>query len=372
MNAFSHLISVRETNLIYINDCGPRSFFVFSPCSLANYASLHNNVYCKPHFSQLFKAKGNYDEGFGHRPHRELWEVRADQEEPEEPAASPSFPDPEAESPKLKVTVLTATMEALGQDPPDRSDRPSESRRLKISWPPPGGTEATPTRDVVLASKPIRAKWPPANQDRSPVHVHGSSSLKELCLLFTTAQQQSAQQTPPPTASSLHDTPTEDLNSSFVEDEEQGGAGAQNNCLTKDEENTDEEMKNYKKMDEEEEDKVKTIEEEKWMDEEEVVEEDKGEEEMDKIKVQEEEEMEEDGGVLEEVMVPVKDLETLTETMSPEDLDTSRSSQDVGFWDSEEEDDQKRALSVEEMIKRNRCYEDEEDEAANLESHLMT
>uniref|UniRef100_A0A3B4XG09 LIM domain-containing protein 2-like n=1 Tax=Seriola lalandi dorsalis TaxID=1841481 RepID=A0A3B4XG09_SERLL len=42
--------------------------------SLANYASLHNNVYCKPHFCQLFKAKGNYDEGFGHRPHKELWE----------------------------------------------------------------------------------------------------------------------------------------------------------------------------------------------------------------------------------------------------------------------------------------------------------
>uniref|UniRef100_A0A668AD96 LIM domain and actin binding 1 n=1 Tax=Myripristis murdjan TaxID=586833 RepID=A0A668AD96_9TELE len=41
--------------------------------SLGNYASLHNNVYCKPHFSQLFKAKGNYDEGFGHRPHKELW-----------------------------------------------------------------------------------------------------------------------------------------------------------------------------------------------------------------------------------------------------------------------------------------------------------
>uniref|UniRef100_A0A8C6SCG6 LIM zinc-binding domain-containing protein n=1 Tax=Neogobius melanostomus TaxID=47308 RepID=A0A8C6SCG6_9GOBI len=42
--------------------------------SLGNYASLHGNVYCKPHFNQLFKAKGNYDEGFGLRPHKELWE----------------------------------------------------------------------------------------------------------------------------------------------------------------------------------------------------------------------------------------------------------------------------------------------------------
>lgn len=349
-------------------------FFVFSHCSLANYASLHNNVYCKPHFCQLFKAKGNYDEGFGHRPHRELWEVRADQEEPEEPAASPRVQVPEAESPKLKVTVLTATMEALGQDPPDRSNKPSESRRLKFSWPPPGGCEVTPTRDVVLTSKPIRAKWPPANQDRSPAHMHGSSSLKELCLLFTTAHQQTAQQTPLPTASSLQDTPTEWLHSSSAEDEQQGVPEAENNRLTKDEENT-EEMKNFKKMDEEDKKMVTTIEEEKRIVEE-VVEEDKEEnkeeDEEEEEDEQEEEEMEEDGDVLEELMVPVKDRETLTETMSPEDLDTSRSSQDVGFWDSEEEDDQKRVLSVEEMIKLNRCYEDEEDEAANLESHVMT
>lgn len=367
------------------------NFSFFSPCSLANYASLHNNVYCKPHFCQLFKAKGNYDEGFGHRPHRELWEARADQEEPEEPeepAASPGVPGPEAESPKLKVTVLTATMEALGQDPPDRIDRPSESRRLKISWPPPGGTEVTPTRDEVPTSKPIRAKWPPANQDGSLAHVHGSSSLKELCLLFTTAQQETSQQTPPLTASSLEDMPPEGLHSSSSEDAEQGEPEAQNNSLTKDVENTEEEVKNFKNTGKEEIEKLKKMEveeekrsveeeEEKAIEVERKIEENK-EEEMDKMKMMEdkeedeEQEMEEDGGVLEEAMVPVKDLEALTETMSPEDLDTSRSSQDVGFWDSEEDDDQKRVLSVEEMIKQNRCYEDEEDEAANLESHVMT
>lgn len=355
-------------------------FFNVSPCSLANYASLHNNVYCKPHFCQLFKAKGNYDEGFGHRPHRELWEVRADQEEPENPAATPGVPSPEAESPKLKVTVLTATMEALGQDNPDRTDKPTESRRLKISWPPPGGAEVTPTRDVVPSSKPMRAKWPPANQDRSPALVHGSSSLKELSLLFTTAQQQ----TPPPTAFSLQDTPTTGIYSSSAENEQEEEPEAQNDHLTKDENNTMEEMKNLKMMDPEVDKDLKTMEKEKRMDDEEDVVEDKGEEEgeIDKMKEmeekerkeeeQEEEEMEQDAGVLEEVMVPVNDLETPTETMSPEDLDASRSSQDVGFWDSDgEEDYQRKALSVEEMIKRNRCYEDE-DQAANLESNVMT
>uniref|UniRef100_A0A8C3IPN0 LIM zinc-binding domain-containing protein n=1 Tax=Chrysemys picta bellii TaxID=8478 RepID=A0A8C3IPN0_CHRPI len=44
-----------------------------SKLSLGTYATLRGNIYCKPHFNQLFKAKGNYDEGFGHKPHKELW-----------------------------------------------------------------------------------------------------------------------------------------------------------------------------------------------------------------------------------------------------------------------------------------------------------
>uniref|UniRef100_A0A3Q2P5E6 LIM zinc-binding domain-containing protein n=1 Tax=Fundulus heteroclitus TaxID=8078 RepID=A0A3Q2P5E6_FUNHE len=47
-------------------------FHCSTKLSLSNYASLHGHFYCKPHFNQLFKAKGNYDEGFGHRPHKEL------------------------------------------------------------------------------------------------------------------------------------------------------------------------------------------------------------------------------------------------------------------------------------------------------------
>uniref|UniRef100_A0A3Q2P5F6 LIM zinc-binding domain-containing protein n=1 Tax=Fundulus heteroclitus TaxID=8078 RepID=A0A3Q2P5F6_FUNHE len=56
-------------------------FHCSTKLSLSNYASLHGHFYCKPHFNQLFKAKGNYDEGFGHRPHKELWEPRDDGDE---------------------------------------------------------------------------------------------------------------------------------------------------------------------------------------------------------------------------------------------------------------------------------------------------
>ncbi|KAL4659239.1 LIM domain-containing protein 2-like [Arapaima gigas] len=44
--------------------------------SLGSYAALQGEFYCKPHFQQLFKSKGNYDEGFGRRQHKELWATK--------------------------------------------------------------------------------------------------------------------------------------------------------------------------------------------------------------------------------------------------------------------------------------------------------
>lgn len=317
-------------------------YWVCSPGSLANYASLHNNVYCKPHFCQLFKAKGNYDEGFGHRPHKELWEGRGDEEETA-PGSGPKTPSPGSaadlasptveESPLAKVTMLTATMEALGQGSPEKPDRLSETRRLKISWPPPSQTqdtgsctEATPAHDGSPASKIVRPKWPPEvdspsstpQQARETTHLCGSSSLKERSLPFTLAQH--SDDTPPAVEGpdGPKRTPTDAVGSSSVETK------GQNHHLAKDEDNTEEKQPRQA-------------------------------EEMEET----EEKMEEEGGVLEEEMLPVKELEMPTATLSPEEPEASRSSQDVGFWDSEVEEGEEEALSVEEMIKRNRCYEDD-------------
>eukprot|EP01088_Endostelium_zonatum_P001403 TRINITY_DN1170_c0_g3_i1.p1 TRINITY_DN1170_c0_g3~~TRINITY_DN1170_c0_g3_i1.p1 ORF type:complete len:789 (-),score=393.94 TRINITY_DN1170_c0_g3_i1:47-2227(-) len=41
--------------------------------SLGNYASLNGKYYCKPHFKQLFKEKGNYNEGFGQKKLTHQW-----------------------------------------------------------------------------------------------------------------------------------------------------------------------------------------------------------------------------------------------------------------------------------------------------------
>jgi len=40
---------------------------------LGNYASLKGKYYCKPHFKQLFRLRGNYDEGFGGEQHKTKW-----------------------------------------------------------------------------------------------------------------------------------------------------------------------------------------------------------------------------------------------------------------------------------------------------------
>ncbi|XP_070696298.1 LIM domain and actin-binding protein 1a [Pempheris klunzingeri] len=356
--------------------------------SLANYASLHNNVYCKPHFCQLFKAKGNYDEGFGHRPHKELWESKdggdaspqsSTQTKPkvQSPGPASDLDSPSVEdSPLAKVNVLMATMEALGQGSSDKTDRPSETRRLKISWPPRSELEDSTSHGEAAeggsASKPIRAKWPPeedspsspSEEARGTPCLRRSSSLKERSMPFTLAGQagstpapEARKQSPPPPPeddgqlspepssmelqhggqSSDSQTPTEDscvdVHTSSGEEEQDGDMKSENmpdHHLTKEEEDTQDEQPGH----EEEEEKM---------------------------------EEEEDGGVLEEEMLPLKQ-ETPTDISSPEgEVEASRSSQDVGFWDSEEVDDkeeveQQEALTVEEMIKRNRYYEEEEEE----------
>ncbi|EKE40542.1 LIM zinc finger domain containing protein [Entamoeba nuttalli P19] len=42
----------------------------------ANFAKNHGVYYCKVHFQQMFREKGNYDEGFGYTKHSADWEKK--------------------------------------------------------------------------------------------------------------------------------------------------------------------------------------------------------------------------------------------------------------------------------------------------------
>ncbi|XP_008846991.1 LIM domain and actin-binding protein 1 isoform X1 [Nannospalax galili] len=168
--------------------------------SLGTYASLHGRIYCKPHFNQLFKSKGNYDEGFGHRPHKDLWANKSENEETlERPAQPPNAGDTSRspgveDAPIAKVGLLAASMEAKASSQREKEDKPAETKKLKIAWPPPTelSSSGSALEEGLKVSKP---KWPPEDEiskateevDLDLKKLRRSSSLKERSRPFTVA-----------------------------------------------------------------------------------------------------------------------------------------------------------------------------------------
>ncbi|MCI4387703.1 hypothetical protein PGIGA_G00077270 [Pangasianodon gigas] len=307
---------------VYHNSCF-RCAYCNTKLSLANYASLHNNVYCKPHFCQLFKAKGNYDEGFGHRPHKELWDSRGegaeDQGGKEEPLENNSSPTVE-ESPLVKVNILTASLETRAQDASsERMEKPVETRRLKISWPPKTDSEEASAQTSVLAEEatvcPSRPKWPPEG-DLSPLctekaelsDICSSSSLKERSRPFSVSSPASAVNQP----SLIRPTQPQPLEKQEISEE---------------------------------------------VGQEEVEVEDRRDEGVTEEKDQPEEEEPPSFTCQSASLEDTPPSSPLSEGESSSGFE-QKHSQDVGFWDGEEEQD----ASIEDVIRKNRHYEEDDDD----------
>ncbi|KAJ8403999.1 hypothetical protein AAFF_G00343490 [Aldrovandia affinis] len=348
--------------------------------SLGNYASLHGNVYCKPHFSQLFKAKGNYDEGFGHRPHKELWEGhRAEGEEeraaePSAAAATPTEAKPQSslveDAPIAKVNVLAAGLETRAQSSV-AVEKPAEGRRLRlrIAWPPPGDAERSPGAPSPTAEggppRPFRAKWPPEGEATAPSaqsserselkNLRRSTSLKERSRPFSIAvcpSHSSAAREPRrpirlmERRASLEETrptpmPCAKEPEKKSEEEEEAAATTLGDIAV----NGDEGRSNVQ-----EEESVSTTPEVAGDQAEEREEEQEGEE-------QTEEEREQGPSPKHEDICP----EVPASPSPPRESKHNRTSQDVGFWDGEEAEDVGGEMSVEELIKKNRYYEEEDE-----------
>ncbi|XP_055040531.2 LIM domain and actin-binding protein 1 [Misgurnus anguillicaudatus] len=194
--------------------------FCSTKLSLGTFASLHGHIYCKPHFSQLFKSKGNYDEGFGHRPHKELWTPRATEEETEK-SEKTSVADPslvlvkpenkehlsakKEELSQPKFTDQTTALENKVQDTSSIQRSQStvaETRRKRVAWPPPADSEGAskvsnpPAEGAKGPSRLFRPKWPPEGEappsqqsfERAELKsLRRSSSLKERSRPFSVA-----------------------------------------------------------------------------------------------------------------------------------------------------------------------------------------
>lgn len=356
---------------------------LLSVSSLGNYASLHGSVYCKPHFSQLFKVKGNYDEGFGHRPHKEFWEPRVEGDEceesvkpqgQEEPAAvvrpavseTDKQPTPAVEtSPQVKVTDLTALLEtrANSGEKLQSREKAAEARRLRVAWPPAAaedhsGMAASSTATEGAASgRPGRAKWPPEDEvpsayqssDRAElVSLRRSSSLKERSRPFTIAAR------PNPSTDLGPREPRRPLKSLL-----EWRASLEEKNPT--EEPPKEDKPEHQQVKTQQENIQSLTPQTVTMPEKDVETNSKQQEERD--------EKAQGGKAAAERMVAEEgSLRSISPDISPSPSPPlhpkqNRTSQDVGFWEEDKEGSDAEEVSAEDIIKRNRYYEDDDSES---------
>ncbi|XP_012506128.1 PREDICTED: xin actin-binding repeat-containing protein 2 [Propithecus coquereli] len=160
------------------------------PMDLGNYASLHGQIYCKPHFKQLFKSKGNYDEGFGHKRHKDRWNCKNQ-------SNSVDF-IPNEEQHMCKSTVantlilgdLNKYLDA-GNNERQRGGlrKLGERGKLKIVWPP---SREVPKKTFPLEDelKMIKPKWPPEMTTPTSPEFKGESLLEHIKTLENKGQEQ--------------------------------------------------------------------------------------------------------------------------------------------------------------------------------------
>ncbi|XP_074785537.1 LIM domain and actin-binding protein 1 isoform X3 [Athene noctua] len=343
-----------------------RCSYCNSKLSLGTYASLRGNIYCKPHFNQLFKSKGNYDEGFGHKQHKELWAGKTESEESLEKTvhavnATESPPSPGVEdAPIAKVGVLAASMEAKASALPEREERPAETKKLRIAWPPPSdqSIQGSALDEGIKVFKP---KWPPEEEISKPdvpedvdldlKKLRRSSSLKERSRPFTVAASfrtvsvkghKTENSSSPSKAERDMLKRSEELEREVVVDKKQKEKKVENRNIQSAEEKNVEEERELSG--------IKTAEHN-------FVENGQVNAETD----EEEHAMEEQEIPNEEFLEPKSPKHSsLANVMTAKEssLNQNRKSQDVGFWEGEDMED----LSVEEQIKRNRYYEDDDEE----------
>lgn len=138
-----------------------KSYLCLSLCfSLGNYASLHGRMYCKPHYKQLFKSKGNYDEGFGERPHKELWSTKNQNNSAETINMKNNPPvnfnvkvthSPQENDPNTTDNMTQAKL---------NDDTKKQANKMAVVWPPLCDSPKKPfnLEDEIKVVKPV---WPP-------------------------------------------------------------------------------------------------------------------------------------------------------------------------------------------------------------------
>ena len=134
---------------------------------IGNFAALNGKYYCKPHFQQLFKSKGNYDEGFGTEQHKKKWApqvfgVQKDftgaHREEQKPATTIVNNEAPAQEHKLEETKLTPTTQ------PDTTEKASPAPVQPVVTPAP-------------KAEPVHAQEAPNSTSAKPVPAKSTADL---------------------------------------------------------------------------------------------------------------------------------------------------------------------------------------------------
>uniref|UniRef100_A0A8C5P2D9 Xin actin-binding repeat containing 2 n=1 Tax=Jaculus jaculus TaxID=51337 RepID=A0A8C5P2D9_JACJA len=160
-----------------------------SKLSLGNYASLHGQIYCKPHFKQLFKSKGNYDEGFGHKQHKDQWNFKNQTSLMDlSPSEGPGVCENTAAE-TLSPGYLTEHVDASDSEGHrDELKKVRERGKLKIIWPPyrEMPKKSFPLEEELKVNKP---KWPPDLTIPMPSEFKNESLIEHFKTLDTKGQE---------------------------------------------------------------------------------------------------------------------------------------------------------------------------------------
>ncbi|PWA32175.1 hypothetical protein CCH79_00013438 [Gambusia affinis] len=165
--------------------------------SLGNYASLHGRMYCKPHYKQLFKSKGNYDEGFGQKPHRELWNNKNQKNSP-------------IKSPTPEKKVIDSTNPSINKLE-EENKRPTS--KISVVWPP---QVDSPKKSFAVEEelKLVKPSWPPP--DASHQENSLSNQPTKPSLNTTAVQEQNGCQEAKGDSAKVESPPVLDVPSSTV------------------------------------------------------------------------------------------------------------------------------------------------------------
>lgn len=128
--------------------------------SLGNFVSLHGHLYCQPHYKQLFKSKGNLEDGFGQS---ELPGVR-------------DTGDKEHEGSDWRYSLSQSSMCSLSDML--EKDANQSPNKISVKWPPQTVSHKK-TFSLDENVKLVKPVWPPKSEaSRSPKYQRRKTSQR--------------------------------------------------------------------------------------------------------------------------------------------------------------------------------------------------